>query len=311
MNSNANSNTNLNTKKLWLGSAGSALAMGLLAVSGACAAEETAGELPLWELGIGVAAFHQPNYPGSDVRSTTAFPFPYIIYRGDFFRIDRGLQGILYETNRIKVDLSAGATSLVESDESDARNGMPDLDPTFEVGPAVSLLLTDPAESHNVWARVAVRSAYSVDTDDWDFDHQGWNLDARLRYQRPLQGKALQLSAEIGAAFADSDYTGYFYSVPAAYATATRPAYSADSGYAGARLGLGLSGESGQWRWSAHGAYLNYSGSAFADSPLLDSEHDFTLGASIAWMFWKSERTVKPKNTSPGGEFDTPLILGF
>jgi len=299
------------TKRLMRNIALSSLGLGLLAAPGAGTAEESSGELPLWELGIGVAAYHQPNYPGSDVRSTTAFPFPYIIYRGDFLRIDRGLQGILFEDDRLKVDLSAGATSLVESDESDARHGMPDLDPTFEVGPAVSLLLTDPGESDNIWARVAARWAYSVDTDDWDFERQGWTLDARLRYQRPLKGKALQLSAEIGAAYADSDYTGYFYNVPASYATATRPTYSADSGYAGARLGLGLSGESGQWRWSAHGAYLNYAGSAFADSPLLDSEHDFTLGASIAWMFWKSERTVKPKNTSPGGEFDTPLILGF
>ena len=44
-------------------------------------------------------------------------------------------QGILYETNRVKVDFSAGATSLVESDESNARSGMPDLDPAFGVGP--------------------------------------------------------------------------------------------------------------------------------------------------------------------------------
>ena len=301
----------LYTKRLLLGTAMPSLAMGLFADAGAYAADSAGNELPLWELGIGVAAFHQPNYPGSDVRTTTAFPFPYIIYRGEWFRIDRSLQGILYETNRIKVDFSAGATSLVESDESDARSGMPDLDPTFEVGPAVSLLLTDPDRSDNVWARVAVRTAYSVDTDEWNFDQQGWTLDSKLRYQRPLAGKALQLSAEIGASFADENYTGYFYNVPEAYATPTRPAYNSDSGYTGARLGLGLSGVSGQWRWSAYGAYLNYAGSAFADSPLLDSEHDFTLGASIAWMFWKSERTVAPKNTSPGGEFDTPLILGF
>ena len=72
-----------------------------------------------------------------------------------------------------------------------------------------------------------------------------------------------------------------------------------------------MSGVSGQWRWSLYEAHLNLAGTAFADSPLLDSEHDFNLGASIAWMFWKSERTVAPKNTSPGGEFDMPLLLGF
>jgi outer membrane scaffolding protein for murein synthesis (MipA/OmpV family) len=283
----------------------------LFAAGDALASDVSDKDLPLWELGIGAAAYHQPNYPGSDVRSTYGFPFPYVIYRGDWFRIDRSLQGILYETRRMKVDFSAGGTSLVKSEESDARSGMPDLNPTIEVGPAVSLLLSDLDRPHSIWARVAVRSTVSVDTDDWNIDQQGWLLDGRLRYQRPLVGKVLQLSAEIAASFADSDYTGYFYDVPKEYATALRPAYSSDSGYAGARLGLGLSGVSGKWRWSLYGAYLNLAGAAFADSPLLDSEHDFTFGATIAWMFWKSERKVAPKNTSPGGEFDTPLFFGF
>ncbi len=301
----------LHTKALVPSTVAPFLAMILSAGAGAFASDAADNGLPLWELGIGAAAYHQPNYPGSDVRSTIGFPFPYVIYRGDWFRIDRSLQGILYETRQIKVDFSAGGTSLVESDESDARRGMPDLDPTFEVGPAVSLLLSDLDRPDNVWARVAVRTAVSVDTGDWNFDQQGWILDGRLRYQRPLVGKALRLSAEIGASFADDDYTGYFYGVPTEYATPLRPAFKADSGYAGAHLGLGFSGVSGKWRWSVNGTYVNLAGTAFADSPLLDSVHDFNVGASIGWMFWKSERKVAPKNTSPGGEFDTPLLLGF
>jgi outer membrane scaffolding protein for murein synthesis (MipA/OmpV family) len=282
--------------------------MGLCAAAAWAVADEPG--LPLWEVGIGAAAYHQPNYPGSDVRSTTAFPFPYVIYRGDFFRIDRNLQGILYETQRLKVDFSAGATSLVESDKSDARAGMPDLDPTIEVGPAVSLLLSDPDRPDNLWGRLAVRKAYSVDTGDWDFTPQGWIFDAKLRYQRPLIGETLRLSTEIGASFADSDYLGYFYDVPSRYSTPERPAFGSGSGYAGARLGLGLNGALGQWRWSVYGAYLNLGGAAFTGSPLLESRHDFSVGATLAWMFWRSERRVLPKNTSPGSEFDAPLI-GF
>lgn len=269
------------------------------------------GDLPLWEIGIGAAAYHQPNYPGSDVKSTSIFPFPYVIYRGDWFRVDRTVQGILYETQRLKVDFSAGATSPVESDRSDARAGMPDLDPTFEVGPAVSLLLSDPERSDSLWGRIAARAAYSVDTDGWNIDRQGWSFDTRLRYQYPLSGQALQLSVETSASFANEDYLGYFYNVAPQYATSWRPAYRSDSGYAGARLGLGLSGTSGQWRWSVFGAYHNLSGAAFSDSPLLDSKHDFSVGATVAWMFWQSERRVNPKNSSSSNEFDTPLLLNF
>ena len=79
-------------------------------------------------------------------------------------------------------------------------------------------------------------------------------------------------------------------------------------GYAGARLGLGLSGVYGKWRWSSYGAYMNFAGTTFVDSPLLESEHDFSVGITVRWMFWQSERRVKPKNTRPGGELDTPLF---
>ena len=287
--------------------AGAALLGAWLTQSPSHALVEEQG-LPLWELGIGGALYHNPSYPGSDVRTTSGFPFPYVIYRGDWLRIDRSLQGILYESQRIKADFSAGSTSLVKSDDSDARAGMPDLDRTFDVGPALSLLLSDPNETDSLWSRLALRTAVSVDTDDWDFTQRGWVLDGRLRYQRPLRGEALKASAEIGASFADRAYTGYFYDVPAAYATPTRSEYRADAGYAGARLGLGLSGVHGRWRWSLFGAYLNLQGTAFSDSPLLTSEHDFNLGVTVGWMFWKSKQRVTPKNTSPGGEFNTPLF---
>ena len=182
---------------------GATTLLGLVSLAVPAAAETNGEGLPLWEIGIGAAAYHQPNYPGSDVRSTKGFPFPYVIYRGDWFRIDRSLQGILYETQKIKLDFSAGGTSVVDSDESDAREGMPDLDPTFEVGPALSLLLTNPDRPDSIWGRMAVRTAVSVDTGDWNFRQQGWVFDTRLRYQRPLMGDTPKLSTEIGASFAD------------------------------------------------------------------------------------------------------------
>jgi outer membrane protein len=285
-----------------------AIVLGLTALRAPAAGELDSTGLPLWELGIGAAAYHQANYPGSDVRSTTGFPFPYVIYRGDWLRIDRSLQGILYETKTAKIDFSAGATSLVDSDESDAREGMPDLDPTFEIGPALSVLLTKPARPDSIWGRLAVRTAVSVDTGHWDFEQEGWVFDTRLRYQRPLIGETLKLSTEIGASFADEDYLGYFYDVAPEFATRDRPAFTSGSGYAGARLGLGLSGVYGKWRWSLSGSYMNFAGTPFEDSPLLDSEHDFSVGVTVGWMFWQSKRRVMPKNTSPGGEFEIPLF---
>ncbi len=79
---------------------------------------------------------------------------------------------------------------------------------------------------------MAVRTVFSVDTGEWDFDQQCWIPDGRLHYQRPLSGKTLQLSADMGASFANEDYTGYFYDVPREYATPLHPVCSSDSGCA-------------------------------------------------------------------------------
>lgn len=282
----------------------------LLSAAGALAEDAATAPqgLPLWELGVGAAGYNKPNYPGSDVRSTTAFPFPYLIYRGDRLRIDRSIQGILFETQRLKLDISAGGTSLVESDDSDARSGMPDLDPTVEVGPAASLLLTRPALPYSVWGRLAVRTSVSVDNDDWGFQQEGWVGDARVRYLRPIFGERLRFSGELGTRFADNDYTGYYYNVAPEFATPSRPAYEAGSGYAGSWLGLGMDGRQGRWRWSVFGSYQNLNGTAFANSPLVESRNDFTVGVTLGWVFWQSETRVEPKNTSPGGEFETPLF---
>jgi len=86
---------NFHAKMLASKTVAPSLAMILSTTGGAFASDASDKGLPLWGLGIGGPAYHQPNYPGSDVRSTTGFPFPYVMYRGDWFRIDRSLQGIL------------------------------------------------------------------------------------------------------------------------------------------------------------------------------------------------------------------------
>jgi outer membrane scaffolding protein for murein synthesis (MipA/OmpV family) len=264
--------------------------------------------LPLWELGIGAALYNQPSYPGSDVRSTTSFPFPYLVYRGERLRIDRSLQGILFESQRLKFDVVAGANPLVKSESSGARQGLPDLNPTVSVGPRLNLMLSSPGLPYNVWGRVAVRAVFSVDTSGWNIRQQGWVMDTGVRYQRPLLGEKLRLSLEASLSFADQAYAAYYYDVAPTFATPSRPAYRAGSGYAGANLAAGFDGRWGRWRWSVYGAYENLDGTAFANSPLVEAKNDFSVGLTIGWVFLQSKRTVTPKNTSPGTEFETPLF---
>jgi outer membrane protein len=292
--------------KRTIGLVGLLMPMTVTAADGSANDGDTA--LPLWEVGIGAALYNQPIYPGSATRSTTGFPFPYLIYRGERLRIDRSLQGILFESRRLKLDVTAGASGPVKSENTGVRQGMPDLNRTVSVGPRLSLLLSRPGLPYNVWGRLAARAVLSVDPSHWAIRQQGWVVDTNLRYQRPLLGDKLRLSLEADVSFADQGYTGYYYDVAPQFATPSRPAYQAGSGYAGTTLAAGLDGRSGRWRWSIYGAYENLDGTAFANSPLVQSKNDFSVGVTVGWVFWQSERTVTPKNTSPGNEFETPLF---
>jgi hypothetical protein len=133
-----------------------------------CAGHAFAAEKPLWELGAGISALPLPDYRGSDQASVYAIPFPYLIYRGEFLKADRhGIRGTFFGTDRIELNLSLGASLPVNSDDNRARQGMPDLEPTVELGPSLD---------HNLWRtgdrrtrldlRLPVRTAVTV-TGGW------------------------------------------------------------------------------------------------------------------------------------------------
>ena len=46
-------------------------------------------DMPLWEVGAGVAALSFPAYRGSDKVHNFLMPVPYFVYHGDFLKADR------------------------------------------------------------------------------------------------------------------------------------------------------------------------------------------------------------------------------
>ena len=262
--------------------------------------------LPEWELGVGVATYNLPAYRGSDDRTTTVLPFPYVIYRGERFRINRSIQGILFETDQLTLDISGRASPFVESDDSEARRDMPDLDPTIEVGPSLTYLLTDPDNPQRFTLGLAARAVASVDFGDLDISQQGWVFEPSIGYQQPVAD--MQFSAQTGVLFATQAYHDYFYSVSAESTTATRPEFDSDSGYSGAYLTASLNGRYKQLRWGVFARYDNLHGAAFEDSPLVENKDDFIVGASVAWVFGQSKRRVQIQNTGPGAVFEIPLF---
>ncbi len=246
-----------------------------------------AGELPLWEVGLGVAGLSLPDYRGSDEQHEYLLPLPYVQYRGKFLQIDReGARGKLFSSDRVRLELSASAGPPARSDDNEARRGMPDIDPTIEMGPLLEIALSRDSFHDRTWSiRLPWRAVAA--TDLAHYDGIGWVFAPSLNYEMHQGG--WDLGAAAGPLYASEKYHDYFYEVTPDFATATRPAYDATSGYSGSRLTFTASRRFRNFWIGAFARYDRLSGAAFDDSPLLKKKASFMAGAGIAWILAESK----------------------
>lgn len=249
-------------------------------------------ELPLWEAGAGVAVLDFPDYRGSDERHTLVLPLPYLVYRGDFLKADRdSIRGQFYKDDRLDLHLSINGTIPVDSSDNSARSGMPDLDPTLEIGPnlTVNLLRTDKTRLN---LRFPVRAV--IATDLTHVRDEGWLFQPQLNvdFYDVYPGPGWNLGFAAGPIYGNRRYHNYFYGVEPQFATATRPAYEAPGGYAGMQAIAAIS-KRYQSFWV--GAFVRgdtLSGAVFDASPLVKQKENYSVGIAFAWVFSRSSKTV-------------------
>jgi len=249
---------------------------------------------PAWELGVGVGLLNIPDYRGSNESRFYALPYPYIIYRGDTIKVDRQtIYGKIFKTDRVLLDVSYYGSVPVDSDKNAARTGMPDLDATFEAGPALDIRLFENRESQCTLKLVLpVRPVFS--TDFSSISYEGVLISPRLNFEKadviPDTGVTLSISA--GPMFADSGYHDYYYTVDPAFATPARPAYKAGSGYSGATFTIALGRRYTRLNINVFVSADFLDGAVFEDSPLVKTKTSIMSGVSISWVFFKSAKTV-------------------
>jgi hypothetical protein len=170
---------------------------------------------------------------------------------------------------------------------------MQDLDPTFELGPALKIKLWESKENkYKLDLSLPVRAFFS--TNFHSVSHEGWIFSPRINFTKDdfIPDTGLNLGISVGPMFADSGYHAYYYTVEPAYATATRPAYSAGGGYSGSTLTVGLGKAYEQFILNAFVSADFLQGASFEDSPLVKRKTSIMSGISVAWIFFKSEKTV-------------------
>jgi len=258
------------------------------------AGHSVAAEKPLWELGVGISALSLPDYRGSDESSLYAIPFPYLIYRGTFLKADRnGIRGTFFGSDRIELNVSLGASLPVNSDDNPARQGMPDLQPTVEIGPSLDFnLWRTPDRRYKLDLRLPVRTAVTVKEG---MDDIGWVFSPRLNLDiSDVAGMAgWNLGLLAGPLYGSERNHDYFYTVAPQYATAERPAYDAKGGYAGSQFMMTTSKRYPKYWLGAFVRWDSLKGAVFVDSPLVQREDYFAAGIGIAWILGESSTRVE------------------
>ena len=238
-----------------------------------------------WELGIGLGALQVPDYPGSSQTNNYLVPIPHILYRSEYVQIDNGLQVTFLKTEKIRFDLSADFGVPVNSEDSTARRGMPDIDLVLQLGPSLELTLAGGRfQPSHTRLELPVRAA--VATDFSSAQQVGWIFEPRLTYEtlRPYKtGFAYLLSA--GLRYATEKYHDYYYGVDPAFATPARPAFDAEAGYGGLFVDAIANWRTDNFIYFAFIRYQNLAGASFEDSPLVERNDYYFLGAGLTWVF--------------------------
>ena len=251
---------------------------------------------PLWEFGAAGGAAEVPNYPSSSERNFFALVAPYVIYRGDTFRIGdgRGVRAVVVEDQDLKIDLSFGGAFAADSEDNTVREGMPELDFLFEVGPQLVYRVKDFAFNSGGKARLnfrlQTRAVFSTDLER--LDHRGFVFEPRLTYQqRGRLHPDTGLNISISATFGTERLNDYFYEVSSEFVTANRAQFDASSGYIGTELSVGFSfpvtknirGFVGADMQLLHGAENR-------NSPLFEDKITFGVAAGFVWRMYQSKR---------------------
>jgi outer membrane protein len=265
-------------------------AIALLVLANSAAAREE----PLWEAGLGVAGIAFPDYRGSSQSHSYAFPAPYFVYRGDFFKADRhGVRGTFFKDDRVDLNLSVGASLPVDSSENDARAGMPDLHGSIELGPSLDVTLwRSPGRAAKLDLRMPLRAAVTIESHPRYIGVQFFP-HANVDIADPLGQPGWNLGLVAGPVFTDRRLNRYFYEVAPEFANANRPAFEAPAGgYAGMQFLVALSKRFPSFWVGGFARYDTLKGASFEASPLVTSKRYVAAGIGISWIIGVSKERV-------------------
>ena len=244
--------------------------------------------LPLWEVGaLGLTA-SGPAYPASNERIGRLLVLPLVIYRGEVLRADRGSVGArVVRTDDFELDVGFAGSLPASSSDIAVRQGMPDLGTLIEFGPRIKWTLAQPTPGSRVRLDLPLRAVLEI---NGGVRGQGYALEPEVSYEVRDIGAGWSLSTGVSLVLGDQQLNQYFYGVPVALATATRPAYDAQAGLISSRLNLSTTKRlTPDVRVFGFARFDLHQGAANRTSPLFVQNQGTSVGIGLAWTLGRSE----------------------
>jgi len=261
----------------------SVLAFAFFTAAEPALAQEPAG-LPLWEIGAVGFAVSQQAYPGASARVNRGLALPFLIYRGEFLRVDRETAGIrALRTPTFEVDVGVAAAFGSSSEGIEMRRGMPDLGILVEFGPRLKWHIGQGPGNGRFRAEFPLRGVFDLNDH---LAHKGMAFEPELIFERREQG-GWSYGTSIGAVWGDRHLADMFYGIAPIYAMAGRPAYAASSGLITWRLSASFSRHlSPDLRLFGFARADSVAGAANESSPLVQQKTGATVGLGLTYT-WK------------------------
>ncbi len=245
--------------------------------------------LPRWEAGVVSFGATQPAYPGADTATRRALVLPYLVYRGEYLRSDRGGVGVrAVKTARFELDVGFAGSLGSNAADVPARRGMANLGVLVEMGPQLKINLNDVADGPGS-SRIELPLRGVFDLNDHlrlrglAFEPQ-WTTSTRL----PARWVA---SFNVGGVWGNRKLASTFYDVAPNEARFDRPAYAARGGLISLRAGLSLSRPLGRdLRLFTFVRQESLAGAANRDSPLVRRHSGTSAGVGLTWTLLRSSQ---------------------
>ena len=241
---------------------------------------------PLYEIGAGMIGLSVPNYPGAKSSTFRAIPFPWVIYRGDLLKADEEGNRLQFLKNDFfEVGLSGGFNFPIDSNENDAREGMPNTDALIGIGPGLIVRLPTQSLQRFTFG-LGIRANFAANTAG-NLKEHGFIIEPNLRYWvKTSRTSPLTIFSSLSLAYADQKYHSFFYDIDEQYKTSNRESYKSKSGLVDLAGSLGFSLDLSKKSSFFTGlTYSNLTVSANKESSLVESQHNIGYVFGFAWMF--------------------------